>query len=216
MATIIERLINIVTEVDRHNLYLPPTIVSLLRIHGFIPHRTYTRPPRPPRPPPPVRVQCPAMTRAGTPCKNKCAVGCTTCRIHVANPNPRTPRGLPGVNERCPETVKGGTQCKCSKYKQYPMCWRHAKKANLLPPTPEVPTECAVCYCDLTRETTTKTACGHHFHIACFETWRQSRSASFQAVTCPMCRHANPRPKPLVRRALGTAHQSSPANVLVL
>ena len=196
MATLIERLIEIVTDVDRHNLYLPPTVAALLRIHGFMPHRTYTRPPRPP---PPVRVQCPAMTRAGTPCKNKCATGCTTCRIHAANPVPRTPRGLPGVNERCPETVKGGTQCKCSKYKEYPMCWRHAKKANLLPPAPEVPTECAVCYCDLTRETTTKTACGHYFHTACFEAWRQSRSASFQAVTCPMCRHGNPRPKPLVR-----------------
>jgi hypothetical protein len=210
---LIERLVELVIEVDRANLYLPPSIASLLRIHGFMPHRTYTRPPRPPRPPPPVRLPCPGVTRAGTPCKNKCAFGCTTCRIHAANP---TPRGLPAQYERCPEMTKGGTPCKCSKYKEYPMCWRHAKKANLLPPAPEVPTECAVCYCDLTRETTTKTACGHHFHIACFETWRQSRTASFQAVTCPMCRHANPRPKPLVRRVVGTVHQSSPANVLVL
>ena len=210
MATLIERLINIVFEANRANLYLPPTVASFLRIHGFNPHRTYTRPPRPP---PPVRVRCPVLTRAGTPCKNKCAVGCTTCRIHAQNP---TPRGLPAVHERCSEMTKNGTQCKCSKYKEYPMCWRHAKKANLLPPAPEVPTECAVCYCELTRETTTKTACGHHFHIDCFEGWRQSRSASFQAVTCPMCRHANPRPKPLVRRALGTVHQSSQANVLVL
>ena len=53
---LIERLVNLVIEVDRNNLYLPPTIASLLRIHGFIPHRTYTRPPRVPRPPPPVRV----------------------------------------------------------------------------------------------------------------------------------------------------------------
>jgi len=199
MTTLIERLINIVTDVDRQNLYLPPQVAALLRIHGFIPHRTYTRPPRPPRPPPPARVPCPAMTRAGTPCKNSCAFGCTTCGIHVANPTPRAPRELPSVYRRCPEMVKGGEQCKCAKYKYYPMCWRHAKKANLLPPAPEVPTECAVCYCDLTRETTTKTTCGHHFHIACFEAWRQSRAASFQAVTCPMCRQANPRPIPLVR-----------------
>ena len=213
MATLVERLINVITEVDRANLYLPPTIASLLRIHGFIPHRTYTRPPRPP---PPVRVPCPATTRAGTPCKNKCAIGCTTCRIHAENPTQRAPRGIPTVHERCPEMTKSGQQCKCSKYKDLAMCWRHAKKANLLPPTPEVPTECAVCYCEMTRETTTKTACGHHFHIDCFETWRQSRTASFQAVTCPMCRHANPRPKPLVRHASGTVHQSSQANVLVL
>ena len=209
MATLlIERLTNIILEADRANLYIPPVIANLLRVHGFAPHRTYTRPPRPPRPPPPVRIPCPAVTRSGTPCRNKCAIGCTTCLIHSETPAPRAPRSLPAEYERCPEMVKDGTQCKCPKYKTYPMCWRHAKSANLLPPPPEVPTECAVCYCDLTRETTTKTACGHYFHIDCFESWKQSRSASFQAVTCPMCRHANPKPKPLVIRALGTVHQS--------
>ena len=203
--TLLERLLRVITEVDRTNLYLPPPIASLLSVHGFVPHRTYTLPPRPPRPPPPVRLPCPALTRAGTPCKNKCAYGLTACGIHLATPGPR---GVPAVHKRCPEIVKGGTQCKCSKYKSYPMCQRHAKRANLLPPPPEVPTECAVCYCDLTRETTTKTSCGHYFHIDCFESWKQSRSISHQAVTCPMCRHGNPRPKPLVRLALGTAHQS--------
>jgi len=203
MATLIERLIETIMAVDAANLYLPPTVASILRVHGFIPHRTYTRPPRPP---PPVRPPCPGMTRAGTPCKNKCAVGCTTCKIHSANP---TPRGLPGPHERCPERLPDGTQCKCSKYKQYPLCWRHAKRAQLLPPPPEIPTECAVCYNELTRETTTKTVCGHYFHIGCFETWRQSRVTSFQSVTCPMCRHGHPNPKPLVKpSASGTGHQN--------
>jgi hypothetical protein len=201
MDTLIERLTNIVFEVDRANLYIPPAVAALLRNHGFVPNRSYTRPPRPPRPPPLLRLPCPAMTHAGTTCKNKCAAGCTTCMIHAENPTQRAPRRLPPAHERCPEMVKGGTQCKCSKYKEYPMCWRHAKKANILPPPPEVPTECSVCYCDLTLETTTKTACGHHFHIGCFESWRQSRTSSSQVVTCPMCRHANPRPKPLVRPA---------------
>lgn len=196
MDTLIESLINIVTAVDRHNLYLPPQVAALLRNHGFIPHRTYTRPRRPP---PPVQIPCPAMTRAGTPCKNKCAIGCTTCGIHVSNPTPRAPRELPAVHRRCPETVKGGTQCKCPKYNNYSMCWRHAKKANLLPPAPEVPNDCAICYVDLTLETTTKTACGHYFHIECFEAWRQLRRTAAGGVTCPMCRCANTRPKPLVR-----------------
>jgi hypothetical protein len=210
---LIQSLMDIVFQVDRANLYLPPTIVTVLRNHGFIPHRTYTRPPRPPRPPPPVRLPCPAMTRAGTPCKNKCAPGCATCGIHAATP---TPRGVPSEASRCTETVRGGTQCKCRKYKDLSMCWRHAKKANLLPPEPEVPTECAVCYNEMTRETMTKTACGHYFHTNCFATWRESRMASFQAVTCPMCRHTRPNPKPLVRPSSGTGHQSSQANVLVL
>lgn len=229
---LIQQLVNAVSAIDNANAYLSPGIVSFLRLHGFIPHRSYTRPPRPPRPTPPVRAPCPGVTRAGKPCKNKCAPGCATCLIHSAAP---TPRGTPSDQARCPEMVKGGTQCKCRKYKTFPMCWRHAKKANLLPPPPEVPTECAVCYCDLTRETTTKTACGHYFHTDCFETWKQSRMASFQTVTCPMCRHSHPNPKPLVRPppqvveevegtgsgrglliALGTVHQSSQANVLVL
>lgn len=213
MERIIQTLIEAVTLADQANVYLNPTVVALLRNHGFIPHRTYTRPPRPPRPPPVVRPPCPAMTRAGTPCKNRCALGCATCLIHSTTP---TPRGTPNEDARCPEMVRGGTQCKCRKYKDLPMCWRHAKKANLLPPTPEVPTECAVCYCELTRETTTKTACGHYFHTGCFETWKASRRASFQPVTCPMCRHTRPNPKPLVRSSAGTVHQSSPANELVL
>ena len=205
MATLIDRLLSIVTEVDRVNPYIPPLIATALRVHGFMPHRTYTRPPRPPPPPVPIRLPCPGLTRAGTPCKNKCALGHTTCLIHSATP---TPRGLPVEQDRCPELIKDGTRCSCAKYKTYPMCWRHAKRSNLLPPPPEVPTECAVCYCDLTRETTTKTSCGHYFHIDCFESWKQSRSTSFQAVTCPMCRHTNPKPKPLVKPVLGIVHQN--------
>jgi hypothetical protein len=200
--TLLERLLRVITEVDRTNLYLPPPIASLLSVHGFVPHRTYTSAPRPPRI---VRRPCTALTRAGTPCKKNCSYGLTTCRIHIENP---APRGVPEEHKRCQEMVRGGTQCKCSKYKSYPMCQRHAKRANLLPPPPEVPTECAVCYCDLTTETTTKTICGHHFHIDCFESWRQSRTRSHQAVTCPMCRQGNPRPKPLVMLASGTAHQN--------
>lgn len=207
MTTLVERLMNIVEQVDNENMYIPPVLEAFLRSHGFIPHRTYLRPPRPPIV---VRPPCPAVTQAGTPCKNKCSPGSTTCGIHSLIP---TPRGTPDNYRRCPVIIGSGEQCKCAKYKEFPLCWRHAKRDNLLPPPPEVPTECSICYSDLSRETTTKTSCGHYFHIDCFESWRQSRRSTFRAVTCPMCRHTNPNPKPLVKPprtiiAVDTVHQS--------
>lgn len=194
--SLIERLTNIILEADRANLFIPTNVAHFLRIHGFRPHHSYLRPPRPP--PPPPRAPCSGVTRAGTPCKNKCSPGNTTCLVHAPRA-PRVPRALPVPAARCTETVKGGAPCKCPKYKNLAMCWRHAKSAKLLPPPPEIPAECAICYNDMSKQTTTKTACGHYFHTACFAEWKQSRTTSHQAVTCPMCRHANPNPKPLVK-----------------
>jgi len=204
--SLIEQLTDLILRVDQANLYIPGNVAQFLRLHGFRPHNSYLRPPRPP--PPPPRPPCTGVTRAGTPCKNKCAIGHTTCLIHYPRP-PRVPRALPTPIARCTETVKGGAPCKCPKYKNFSMCWRHAKRANILPPPPEIPTECAICYNDMTKETTTKTGCGHYFHTECFAGWKQSQNASHKAVTCPMCRHANPNPKPLVKPpVVGIVHQN--------
>lgn len=189
MDTLLEQFLAIVREVDRRNLYIPPVSAVELRRLGFSPHYTYLRPPRPP--PPPPRPRCPAMTHAGTQCTNKCSAGLTTCMIHSDNP---TPRPVPLDYYRCPETTPNG-QCKCAKYKQYPMCWRHSKRAGLLPPPPEVPTDCSICYVSLSEGQKVKTVCGHYFHATCFDLWKTSRQTNFQVVTCPMCRHTNPNPK---------------------
>lgn len=191
MEQMLTQLVQIVTHLDQNNAYIPPNIAILLRNHGFPPHRSYLR--APPPPPPPPRPQCPGMTQKGTQCANKCAEGLTTCRIHSGTP---ILRGIPMDEFRCPEMTSSGERCKCGKYKQLPMCWRHAKRAGILPPPPEVPTECAICYTDLTAEGRVKTSCGHYFHAGCFESWKTSRTNHFQAVTCPMCRHHRPNPKP--------------------
>jgi hypothetical protein len=209
MATLLEQFIEMAMQVDLARTYIHPAAAALLRHRGFTPHSSYLRPPRPiPIP----RLPCPGITKAKTPCKNKCAPGHSTCLIHRENPSLR---GYPLPSMRCPELVNG-EQCKCPKYKHYPLCWRHAKRANLLPPPPEMPTECSICYSDLTHETTVKTSCGHYFHDECFNGWKQTRQATLQRVTCPMCRGLHPNPKPLRSAAAGTAHQNSQANVIVL
>lgn len=187
----IAQFVELATYFDRNNVHIPPHIASVLRNHGFPPHRSYLRPPPPP--PLPPRPQCPGVTKKGTQCTNKCADGRTTCMIHSDTP---TPRPLPHDIFRCPVNISTGEQCKCAKFKQLPMCWRHAKRAGILPPPPEVPTECSICYADLVPENRIKTSCGHYFHRTCFSSWDQSRRLQFQAVTCPMCRHARPNPKP--------------------
>jgi len=206
MTSLLDQFLALAIEVDRANAYIPPPIELVLRRLGFTPHRSYLRPPRPPRP---VPVPCPAMTKAKTPCKNKCAPGLFTCMIHRENP---TLRGYPMPSKRCPEMVND-EQCKCPKFEHYPLCWRHAKRAKLLPPPPEMPSECSICYSDFTPDSTVKTTCCHYFHTGCFEGWKQSRIATHQPLTCPMCRRKNPKPRPV---DVGTGHQNSQANVIVL
>ena len=185
---LLTQFVQLATYMDQHNLYIPPEIATALRNHGFTPHHSYLRPP-----PPPPRPQCSALTKKGTQCVNKCAEGLTTCRIHCAEPSLR---GIPLDEFRCPEMTANGERCKCGKYKHFSLCWRHAKRAGLLPPPPEIPSECAICYTDLTSENRVKTSCGHYFHAGCFESWKTSRISQFRPVTCPMCRHVRPNPKP--------------------
>ena len=206
MTSLLDHFVAAAMEMDRANVYIPPNMEAVLRQFGFIPHRSYLRPPRPPRP---VPVPCQALTKAKTPCKHKCAPGLMTCLVHSQNP---TPRGYPLPSKRCPELVNG-EQCKCPKFLNLPLCWRHAKRAKILPPAPEVPTECSICYSEFSPGSTVKTICGHYFHDGCFNSWKQSRVATLQKVTCPMCRRNNPKPRPV---AVGTGHQNSQANILVL
>jgi hypothetical protein len=206
MPTLLEQFVLLAIDIDSAETYIPPSIASVLRRIGFTPHRSYLRPPRPPQP---IRLPCPGMTIAKTPCKNKCAPGRTTCMIHSETPPLRE---VPLPDKRCTEIV-AGEQCKCPKFKNYSMCWRHAKRAKLLPPPPEMPSECSICYSEFTPESTVKTTCGHFFHVGCFDGWKQSRLVTNQCINCPMCRRTNPKPR-LV--GAGTARQNSQANVLVL
>ena len=185
---LITQLVELVVQLDRQNVHLPPAVALHIRNHGFTPHRSYLRPP-----PPPPRPRCSAMTRHGSQCINKCAEGLTTCLIHSENP---TPRSIPLDAFRCTEMTSNGERCKCSRYKHFSLCWRHAKRAGILPPPPEIPTECAICYTELEENRVVRTACAHYFHEGCFDAWRETRTANFQAVTCPMCRHPRPRPRP--------------------
>ena len=183
----LSQLLQLAIHLDRSNAYIPPHVAMQLRNHGFPPHRSYMRPPSPP-----PRPQCPALTQRGTQCVNKCAENMTTCRIHCDNP---TPRPVPLDQYRCPIVTLHNEQCKCPKFKHFPLCWGHAKRAGILPPPPEVPSECSICYTDLS-ENRVKTSCGHYFHHECFESWKTSRVANLQSVTCPMCRHVRPNPRP--------------------
>lgn len=186
----VQALVELIILIDNRNTYIPPEYARILRQHGFQPHHSYLRPPRPP--PPPPRPRCPSITHSGTQCTNKCAVDKATCMVHCDNP---TPRPVPHELYRCTATTGAGEQCKCGRYKHFSLCWRHARKENLLPPPPEVPVDCAICYCELSTGQKVKTMCNHYFHESCFDTWKNSRIAVRQAVTCPMCRQFNPKPK---------------------
>ena len=187
MEQVLNQFIALAGILDVRNAYMSHEVVRALRNHGFYVHRSYTRPPRPP--PPPPRPMCPSSTRAGTQCKNRCALGHTTCLIH----RNVTERVVRPVQQQCTGMTRSGVQCKCPKFQGLDICWRHAKKAGLLPPPPEVPTECSICYSELSESPCVKTACGHYFHASCFETWRSTRSP----VTCPMCRKVRPRVFPV-------------------
>jgi len=191
MEQLFTNLISIVTTLDRYQqTYIPPEVARILIRSGFIPHRSYLR--APPVPPPPPRPICPSMTRRGTQCTNRCAINQPTCMIHCPNP---TPRPIPPNEYRCTAHVANGELCKNSRYSIYPMCMRHARKANLLPPPPEVPSECAICYNNLSDGARVKTSCGHYFHGQCFDNWRTTRTRDMRPVYCPMCRNSRPNPR---------------------
>jgi hypothetical protein len=180
---ILQQLILLVDRVDRQNVYIPPPFANELRRHGFVPHHSYLRPPKPP--PPPPRPQCPTITKKGKQCTNRCAVNHEACTVHSSM------RYVASGEARCPAMI-AGEQCKCKKFRHFPMCWSHAKKAGLLPPPPA---ECSICYSELSDDRV-KTSCEHYFHGACFASWKQSRITSLRAVTCPMCRNPRPNPRP--------------------
>jgi hypothetical protein len=135
---------------------------------------------------PVTRRMCTATTAKGTACRNRACANLDVCMIHHRK---STVAAAPIVH--CSVTTAKGTPCKCRAFRGFEMCATHAKKQGLI----TVPTDCAICYEDLTADNKVKTACGHYFHRTCLEKWAESRGTSFvrrrklsYKVPCPMCR----------------------------
>jgi hypothetical protein len=183
MENLLQRLVELVDQINRRNLYINPHFANILRRNGFQPHYTYLRPP-----PPPPRPVCSGVTRNGSHCKNKCTIGQTTCMLHSEN---RSVRPLPLDEFRCTTITKSGERCKRVNFINC-LCFGHAKKAGILP---EIPDECSICYSEMTVGDRVKTTCKHYFHATCFDNWKRTRQSTFQVVNCPMCRCTRPNPK---------------------
>lgn len=130
----------------------------------------------------PPRHQCEMIMRNGNRCSRKCGYEESMCMVHVraeqrrANPPPPKPK--------CTQLTAAGQPCKRGRIPGSTACKTHAKRDGLMP---VVPTECCICYEELTDETRTVTPCNHHFHKGCVGRWFGTNSS------CPMCRTTVPR-----------------------
>lgn len=140
------------------------------------------------------RPKCQWTLRNGNQCKHYALHDHHLCSAHVQaferqlNPPPPKPR--------CTRNKANGEPCQAFRMCGLAACKRHATRDNLLP---EVPTECAICYDEMTAENRMATKCGHYFHANCMSSWVMSRVNTFQKVSCPMCRTTLPKPKPAVQ-----------------
>lgn len=144
---------------------------------GFKLNRRYLEKPR--------RPTCTGVKRDGSQCKNQCAPGMVTCRVH--NPN-RPKREPPVFYAVCQKLTLKGDRCKCAVFKNYDMCQSHARKEGLLPPRPE----CPICYEKIAVKDHVITDCKHNFHRKCMDSWCNSRHPGANPLRtrfdCPMCR----------------------------
>lgn len=140
------------------------------------------------------RPKCIWTLRNGNQCTHYAQHDFHLCSAHERafdrqlNPPPPKPR--------CTRNKADGQPCQAFRMCGLTACKRHAVRDNLMP---EVPTDCAICYDDMTAETRVATKCGHYFHKECMNTWVTSRINTYQKVSCPMCRTTLPKPKPAVQ-----------------
>ena len=104
--------------------------------------------------------------------------------IAAARPPPIGKCTAAGRSPEAPQLTAAGQPCKRGRILGSTACKSHAKRDGLMP---VVPTECCICYEDLTDETRTVTPCNHHFHKGCVGRWLGTNSS------CPMCRTTVPR-----------------------
>lgn len=109
----------------------------------------------------------------------------TLCGTHARSRELREQRANQPPKPKCTQRTARGEECKYGRMPGSTACKRHAKRDGLLP---EIPTECAICYEEMTEEQRFQTGCFHHFHKECMGRWVTQRRASFERVSCPMCR----------------------------
>ena len=140
----------------------------------------------------PPRPKCTWTLRNGNQCKHYAAHDHTLCSAHIqAFDRQMYP---PPPKPRCTRNKADGQPCQAFRMGSLTACKRHAVRDNMMP---EVPTDCAICYDEMTAETRIATKCGHYFHKDCMNTWVTSRVNTYQKVSCPMCRTTLPKPKPV-------------------
>ena len=173
-------LFNFVLHMRANGVRVPPNIYYMLESIGIhLNQREWLL--RPERP------KCGAICRNGNPCTNAKCFGMETCAMHI----PNRQREPPVFKQVCPKLTASGEPCKCGVYKDYDMCWSHAKKEGVLPPASERPTECPICYEKMLAKDRVRTKCNHYFHRECMNNWVKQRVPGNPArpcVDCPMCR----------------------------
>lgn len=109
----------------------------------------------------------------------------TLCGVHARAREARERRQNQPPKPKCTQMTARGDACKYARMPGSTACKRHAKRDGLLP---EIPTECSICYDDMTEEQRFQTGCFHHFHKECMARWVTTRRESSGRVSCPMCR----------------------------
>jgi hypothetical protein len=161
-----------------------------IAVNAYLPRRYFAPRYVAPRP------KCNWTLRNGNQCTHYAMHDYPLCSAHnqaferQLNPPPPKPR--------CNRNKADGQPCQAFRMGSLAACKRHAIRDNLMP---EVPTECSICYDEMTAENRTGTKCGHYFHKDCMNTWVSSRVNTFQKVSCPMCRTTLPKPKPVAVQA---------------
>jgi hypothetical protein len=143
----------------------------------------------------PPRPKCEWTLRNGNRCTHNAMFDQHLCSAHIRAFERRLDReqNPPAPKPKCTQNKADGQPCQAFRMGGSTACKRHAIRDNMMP---EVPTECAICYDEMTADNATGTKCGHYFHKSCMTTWVTSRMASYQKVSCPMCRTSLPRPRP--------------------
>jgi hypothetical protein len=156
---------SMITAVSMGIVLTDEIVMEALRLDLDLPEELFTNRP----------ALCNATCASGKTCTNRVQPGQERCGIHAEQRAQRD------------GTLCNSPGCKSFAKKWAPLCFSHAKKAGLVPPSEETG-ECSICYGTLTTTNQKVLGCGHPFHKSCSAAWFRNQTTKGIDKSCPLCR----------------------------